>query len=54
VAWLPRFDEARRFLTRTLRSADVCVLMGAGDIDSLGRSLVADGGSPAGPASPPR
>jgi UDP-N-acetylmuramate--alanine ligase len=54
VAWLPRFDEARRFLTRTLRSDDVCVLMGAGDIDSLGRSLVADGGSPAGPASPPR
>jgi UDP-N-acetylmuramate--alanine ligase len=45
VAWLPGFDEARPFLTRTLQSDDVCVLMGAGDIDSLGRWLVGDGGS---------
>jgi UDP-N-acetylmuramate--alanine ligase len=40
VAWLPGFDEARRFLRATLRPGDLCLLMGAGDIDSLGRSLV--------------
>jgi UDP-N-acetylmuramate--alanine ligase len=41
VAWLPRFDDAVRFLDRVLRRGDVCLLMGAGDIDVLGRSLVA-------------
>jgi UDP-N-acetylmuramate--alanine ligase len=40
VAWLPSFEDARRFLLGTLRSGDVVLLMGAGDIDSLGRSLV--------------
>jgi UDP-N-acetylmuramate--alanine ligase len=40
VAWLPSFDAARRFLESTLREADVCLVMGAGDVDSLGRSLV--------------
>jgi UDP-N-acetylmuramate--alanine ligase len=39
VAWTPGFDAARRFLTGVLRSGDLCVLMGAGDIDTLGRSL---------------
>jgi UDP-N-acetylmuramate--alanine ligase len=42
VAWLPGFDDARRFLDATLRAGDVCVLMGAGDIDALGRSLVVE------------
>jgi UDP-N-acetylmuramate--alanine ligase len=42
VAWLPSFDDARRFLEVTLRPGDLCLLMGAGDIDSLGRSLVSD------------
>jgi UDP-N-acetylmuramate--alanine ligase len=41
VAWLPSFDDARRFLGATLRAGDLCLMMGAGDIDVLGRSLVA-------------
>jgi UDP-N-acetylmuramate--alanine ligase len=41
VAWLPSFGDARVFLTRTLRDGDLCLLMGAGDVDALGRSLVA-------------
>jgi UDP-N-acetylmuramate--alanine ligase len=40
VAWLPRLEDARRFLTGLLREGDLCLLMGAGDVDSLGRSLV--------------
>jgi UDP-N-acetylmuramate--alanine ligase len=40
VAWLPGFTEARRFLSSTLRSGDVCLVMGAGNVDSLARSLV--------------
>jgi UDP-N-acetylmuramate--alanine ligase len=41
MAWLPGFDEARRFLDGSLRAGDLCLMMGAGDIDALGRSLVA-------------
>ena len=41
VAWLPSFDDARHFLDSTLRAGDVCLMMGAGNIDSLGRSLAA-------------
>jgi UDP-N-acetylmuramate--alanine ligase len=41
VAWLPRFEEARRFLAATLREGDLCLAMGAGDVDSLARSLLA-------------
>jgi UDP-N-acetylmuramate--alanine ligase len=41
VAWMPGFDEAREFLRATLRAGDLCLMMGAGNIDSLGRSLVA-------------
>ncbi|MGO9959375.1 MAG: UDP-N-acetylmuramate--L-alanine ligase [Solirubrobacteraceae bacterium] len=41
VAWLPGFEEARAFLSSTLRDGDLCLMMGAGDIDALGRSLVA-------------
>jgi UDP-N-acetylmuramate--alanine ligase len=40
VAWLPGFDDARLFLGRTLRAGDLCLVMGAGDVDQLGRSLV--------------
>ncbi len=40
VAWVPQFDDARLYLEATLRDGDLCVLMGAGNIDSLGRSLV--------------
>jgi UDP-N-acetylmuramate--alanine ligase len=40
VAWLPGFDEARTYLESFLRAGDLCLMMGAGDIDVLGRSLV--------------
>jgi UDP-N-acetylmuramate--alanine ligase len=41
VYWLPRFEDARPALGRLLGEGDLCVMMGAGDIDALGRSLVA-------------
>ncbi|HET9094742.1 MAG TPA: Mur ligase domain-containing protein [Solirubrobacteraceae bacterium] len=43
VAWLPRLEDARHWLQATLRPGDLCLLMGAGNIDALGRALV-DGG----------
>jgi UDP-N-acetylmuramate--alanine ligase len=41
VAWMPSFEDARRFLLETLREGDLCLCMGAGDVDALARSLVA-------------
>jgi UDP-N-acetylmuramate--alanine ligase len=41
VAWLPGFDVAREWLASTLRAGDLCLVMGAGDVDSLARSLIA-------------
>jgi UDP-N-acetylmuramate--alanine ligase len=40
VAWMPGFEAAREHLRGFLRVADLCLMMGAGDIDSLARSLV--------------
>ena len=40
VAWMPWFDDAGRFLSATLRDGDLCLVMGAGDVDALARSLV--------------
>jgi UDP-N-acetylmuramate--alanine ligase len=40
VAWLPSFDQAERFLEHELRARDLCVVMGAGDVDGLARRLV--------------
>jgi UDP-N-acetylmuramate--alanine ligase len=40
VYWLPTFADARPALARLLDEGDLCVMMGAGDIDALGRSLV--------------
>ncbi len=40
VAWLPGFDAAERYLRAELREGDVCVVLGAGDVDVLGRRLV--------------
>ena len=40
VAWMPSFDDARAFLSATLREGDLCLMMGAGDVDRLGRSIV--------------
>jgi UDP-N-acetylmuramate--alanine ligase len=41
VAWLPAFDEARQLLEATLREDDLVLTLGAGDVDALGRALVA-------------
>jgi UDP-N-acetylmuramate--alanine ligase len=40
VAWAPSFDQARQLLAGLLRAGDLCLMMGAGDIDALARSLV--------------
>ena len=45
VAWMPSFEDARRFLPATLRDGDLCLVMGAGDVDGFGRSLVARRGA---------
>jgi UDP-N-acetylmuramate--alanine ligase len=41
VLWLPDHDTARRVLEPRLREGDLCLVLGAGDIDALGRALVA-------------
>jgi UDP-N-acetylmuramate--alanine ligase len=41
VSWLPRFEDARTLLAGLLRHGDVCVAMGAGNVDELARELVA-------------
>jgi UDP-N-acetylmuramate--alanine ligase len=41
VYWLPRISDAAPVLGELLGEGDVCVVMGAGDIDELGRRLVA-------------
>jgi len=43
VGWAPGFDAAERLLRATLRPGDVCLILGAGDVDELGRRLVAAG-----------
>ncbi len=40
VAWLPQFADAKPFLQSGLRAGDLCVVMGAGDVDALARALV--------------
>lgn len=40
VMWLPRLDDARRVLSGLLREGDLCLAMGAGDVDALARALV--------------
>src|SRR4051812_35212881 len=40
VAWLPGFDEAEAWLRAELRAGDLCLTLGAGDVDVLGRRLV--------------
>jgi UDP-N-acetylmuramate--alanine ligase len=41
VYWLPSFAAAEPVLRGVLMEGDVCVVMGAGDVDELGRALVA-------------
>lgn len=40
VAWMRSRGDAERWLRSLLRAGDLCLVMGAGDIDSLGRALV--------------
>ncbi len=40
VAWLPELDDAAAYLRARLRDGDLCLVMGAGNVDSLGRALV--------------
>jgi UDP-N-acetylmuramate--alanine ligase len=40
VYWLPSFAAAEPVLRALLREGDACVVMGAGDVDALGRALV--------------
>jgi UDP-N-acetylmuramate--alanine ligase len=40
VLWLPGFDAAERVLGDMLEVGDLCVVMGAGDVDALARRLV--------------
>ncbi len=40
VAWLPTLPEAERHLRSLLREGDLLLTLGAGDVDSLGRSLL--------------
>lgn len=40
VLWLPSFDAAQSVLENLLGEGDLCVAMGAGDIDALARRLV--------------
>jgi UDP-N-acetylmuramate--alanine ligase len=39
VLWLPDFDAAERALPTVLREGDLCLVLGAGDVDALGRRL---------------
>jgi UDP-N-acetylmuramate--alanine ligase len=43
VYWLPTFAEAEPVLRGLLGTGDVCVVMGAGDVDLLARRLVVGG-----------
>ena len=40
VYWLPTFADAEPVLRELLNADDVCVVMGAGDVDALARRLV--------------
>ncbi|HEY5197440.1 MAG TPA: UDP-N-acetylmuramate--L-alanine ligase [Solirubrobacteraceae bacterium] len=44
VYWLPGIDDAERVLRGLLADGDLCLVIGAGDIDRLGRRLVAGAG----------
>jgi UDP-N-acetylmuramate--alanine ligase len=41
VAWLPDFDSAERVLRAELREGDLLLTLGAGNVDALGRRLLA-------------
>jgi UDP-N-acetylmuramate--alanine ligase len=41
VFWLPTLEDARTVLAPRLRDGDLVLVLGAGDVDALGRALVA-------------
>ena len=41
VVWLPRRDDLVAFLAREIRSGDVCISMGCGDVASLPDEVLA-------------
>jgi UDP-N-acetylmuramate--alanine ligase len=41
VAWFPERPGAEAFLRANLRAGDLCLTLGAGDVDALGHALVA-------------
>ncbi len=43
VYWLPAFADAEPVLRELLGAGDVCVVMGAGDVDGLARKLIVSG-----------
>ena len=43
VYWLPTFADAEPVLGELLDAGELCVVMGAGDVDILARSLVVSG-----------
>jgi len=45
VYWLPGFEDAQRVLGDVLGASDLCVVMGAGDVDVLARALAVAGRS---------
>jgi UDP-N-acetylmuramate--alanine ligase len=64
VLWLPTFEDAEPALRGLLRDGDLCLVLGAGDVDELGRRLsgrapgrdgsAAPGRAPTASGSPPR
>jgi UDP-N-acetylmuramate--alanine ligase len=44
VLWKAGFDEAQQALEGLLEDGDLCIVMGAGDVDALGRRLVGGDG----------
>jgi UDP-N-acetylmuramate--alanine ligase len=40
VAWMPSLDAGAAYLRASLRDGDLCLVMGAGNVDSLGRALL--------------
>jgi UDP-N-acetylmuramate--alanine ligase len=41
VGWFPAIEDAERFLRAELREGDLCLTMGAGNVDELAARLVA-------------
>jgi UDP-N-acetylmuramate--alanine ligase len=42
VLWLPGFDAAERALEGLLRDGDLLLVLGAGNVDTLGRRLASE------------